>query len=1053
MTDFVARSGRAGARSGVRAPSARFAVVAAVGLLLLGSALLVSIPATSTHRFASLSHLLYDRPHDPPAAAPAGVGTVVDTLELTTNRLLPGNQQLPVQSDPQMVLFDPATGNFYVRGGAGETLTVVNASTDTVLTALTIGYGGSAYIPNVPTMAIDSTTGYLYETNPSASTVGVVQTSTNTLVANVSVGGSPGGIVFDPSSGNLYTSNWVNGTVSVISGSTNTVVATIPVGGEAGAILYDSVDQEVFVSNFNKGNVSVIDTSTETVVANPVTGIASGEPVALALDSQDDLVSVVNSLTDNVTVINGTTNAAMTSVGVGTVPTSATYAPSTDTLLVANGASNNITVLQQPAETILATIAIGHGAQGAAEDPVSGDIYIADYGANSVAVVDPANNSLIATVTTNNFPEDLGVDTSSGNVYVGNEGTSQVDSNLTVISGSSGTSVASIPLVVYPTSLTAAPNGKVYAVDHGGVGAFIIPETTNREGGYAPSASPGPVVSAYDTATGDLWIASAGTGTVNVVTASGSPVATLELGFDTDGLAYDAGNGRIYVSNYYSGNVTIVNGATETVVSVLTVAAFNSLGAEIYDPVDHAVYVADYSYHNVTVVNGASTNGSIQVGSDPTSFAYDPENGTIFVANYGSNNISVINALTNQVTGSIGGYFPEYLAYDAATNALYVSTSENGEVDAVNATTYASLGTPLLIQDSIDSGGIAYGATSQEIYVANTYDSSISILSSSAAPTNATYPVTFVESGLVGSPTWEVTLGSVPNSSSTNQIGFVEPNGTYGFVVGTVPGYVVNVSSGDVTVLGASKTVDLGFTAAMGGGGGSYPVQFNESGLLQGTPWGVSLSPSGATGASTADAPSPIVFEAPNASYTFTVHAVTGYTSAPGTGTVAVAGQPRYQTIDFTAVPSPLTATLAVAPAEVTLGATSTLTTTASGGSPSYSYSYSGLPAGCASDNSATVQCTPTVTGTFAITVNVTDSAKLTVEAHATLQVIPPVSTNISPSGSSNWVWEIVGGLVILFALLLLFVWWRRRKKAEPALPPTPGPATSIPAPPPSGPS
>ncbi len=130
-----------------------------------------------------------------------------------------------------MVLYDPSSGNFYVRGNGGQTISVVNASTDTVLTSLTVGYGGSAYIPNVPTAALDLATGYLYETNPSLGTVGVIQTSTNVLTASIELGTSPGGIVFDPANGNLYTSNLITDNVSVISGTTNQVLTSIHVGG------------------------------------------------------------------------------------------------------------------------------------------------------------------------------------------------------------------------------------------------------------------------------------------------------------------------------------------------------------------------------------------------------------------------------------------------------------------------------------------------------------------------------------------------------------------------------------------------------------------------------------------------------------------------------------------------------------------------------------------------------------------------------------------------------------------------------------------------------
>ena len=204
------------------------------------------------------------------------------------------------------------------------------------------------------------------------------------------------------------------------------------------------------------------------------------------------------------------------------------------------------------------------------------------------------------------------------------------------------------------------------------------------------------------------------------------------------------------------------------------------------------MYVADYSDHNVTVISGLATNGSIQVGTDPTSFAYDPLNDTIFVANYGTANISVVDASSNQLAGSFSAYFPQYLAYDAQSNSLYMVTSENGEVAAYNATSYASLGTPLVIQSSVRAGGIAYSSASGDIYVSNEYDSSISILSSVAV---TFYSVWFNETGLPALQNWAVNLQGTPGSSSTSSILFSEQNGSYSFTVGAVTGYTPNTTS------------------------------------------------------------------------------------------------------------------------------------------------------------------------------------------------------------------------------------------------------------------
>ncbi|MCI4373562.1 MAG: hypothetical protein L3K02_07985, partial [Thermoplasmata archaeon] len=415
---------------------------------------------------------------------------------------------------------------------------------------------------------------------------------------------------------------------------------------------------------------------------------------------------------------------------------------------------------------------------------------------------------------------------------------------------------------------------------------------------------------------------------------------------------------------------------------------------------------------------------------------------TIFVANYGSGNITVVNASTNQPVGSLSGYFPQYLAYDSGTNVLYMSSSENGQVDAYNATTYASLGPPLTIQSSIRSGGIAYTPSNGYIYVSNEFDSSISILSG----VNVTsYPVTFVETGLVAGTSWGVTLGGVANASVTNQIGFVELNGTLAFAVGVVPGYVANVSSGNVVVSGGPAVVDIGFTPIQTGG--NYLVTFNETGLVSGTHWDVSMTPGGSSGGA---APTSIVFDVANGSYDFTVLAVTGYSASPASGSVVVVGGPQWVTITFTPGVNALTASLAIDPSNVTLGGSATLTTTASGGTPPLAYAYSGLPSGCTTVNLASFSCTSTVAGTFPITVNVSDSAGAHALAHATLKVSSQ-SGPTGTSGSSTVEWVLITVVVIVALLLLLFFFIASRRKRDRAEGPKPADAVAPPPTPPGG--
>jgi hypothetical protein len=153
------------------------------------------------------------------------------------------------------------------------------------------------------------------------------------------------------------------------------------------------------------------------------------------------------------------------------------------------------------------------------------------------------------------------------------------------------------------------------------------------------------------------------------------------------------------------------------------------------------------------------------------------------------------------------------------------------------------------------------------------------------------YSVGFVESGLPTGTRWSVTLNGTISGSTGLSLGFIEPNGSYLFTVGSVAGYAPNPLTGTASVNGAADTVTITFTAILPG---TYPVVFTESGLPLGIRWSVTLN--GTLQAS--NGPS-IEFVEPSGNYTYSVGAPVGYSATPNPGTAAVQGKNASVTIRF----------------------------------------------------------------------------------------------------------------------------------------------------------
>jgi YVTN family beta-propeller protein len=274
-------------------------------------------------------------------------GSVATTLDLVDNRTLPGATQPISQDTPLSVVDDPANGDLYVRGYTGQSLTVVNGTTNTAIAEIAVPYSQN---PSVLTpQTVDPVGRWVYVANDGASSnITIINGTTNVVSGSISLSGSPNAIVDDPTQELLYVPIFLSNEVAVVDTTTNSVLKYIPVGSHPNAILFDPTSDQVFVANWGSANVTVLSTTSNTVVTNIATG---SYPVALALDTHDDKVDVANSYNGNpgtVTVISApalSTTHGGVNISVGRDPDALAYAPSQNRLFVANAGTNNVSVL------------------------------------------------------------------------------------------------------------------------------------------------------------------------------------------------------------------------------------------------------------------------------------------------------------------------------------------------------------------------------------------------------------------------------------------------------------------------------------------------------------------------------------------------------------------------------------------------------------------------------------------------------------------------------------------------------------------------------------
>lgn len=165
----------------------------------------------------------------------------------------------------------------------------------------------------------------------------------------------------------------------------------------------------------------------------------------------------------------------------------------------------------------------------------------------------------------------------------------------------------------------------------------------------------------------------------------------------------------------------------------------------------------------------------------------------------------------------------------------------------------------------------------------------------------------------------------------------------------------------------ATLTLGEGTTITTVASGGTAPLAYAYTGLP--------------TGCSTADQASIVCTPSELGTYLVQV-TVTDSSATPLTASATLTLQvnPEGGTLvitSFSASPNP-----------VTVGSSTTISVGASGGTTPYAYSYTGLPSGCSSSDTGALSCVPTSSGSFTVTVEVTDSASPMQSASATTTLV-----------------------------------------------------------------
>lgn len=242
-----------------------------------------------------------------------------------------------------------------------------------------------------------------------------------------------------------------------------------------------------------------------------------------------------------------------------------------------------------------------------------------------------------------------------------------------------------------------------------------------------------PVAIALNPVTNKIYVANYASNTVTVIDGTTNTTTTVAVGTYPLAIAVNPATNKIYVANVSSQSLTVIDGVTNFATTITIPVAYSTVGSIAVNPVTNKIYVTSSS-NTVAVIDGANNSiTTITVSGLPYSIglrtvAVNAVTNKIYVAGTGgySNNgtVTVIDGITNTYTTLTAGIDPNAIAINPITNQIYVANYWSGTVMVIDGDSNSIT----TIGAGVYPNGLAINPITNKIYVANIAGSTIRVI-------------------------------------------------------------------------------------------------------------------------------------------------------------------------------------------------------------------------------------------------------------------------------------------------------------------------------------
>ena len=259
---------------------------------------------------------------------------------------------------------------------------------------------------------------------------------------------------------------------------------------------------------------------------------------------------------------------------------------------------------------------------------------------------------------------------------------------------------------------------------------LVLANDTLLPGDYLPPRVSEPYNLAVDPVDGRLFVTNYNSSDVSVLSLQNdSLLAVVPVGTQPTATVYDAANDQVFVLSQGTDAVTAIGGSSARVVATAPVGgqagSFGYPALLALDPASQQLFVANVANATISVVSAVNDTvlTTIPTDVDPVALAFDPANGEVYVAEESyyltpkCSFVAAINGSSDTVVAQIPvGEFPDALAVDPVTDTVYVANLGANNVSVVNGTTDTVTAT---VPVGVLPDAITYVSASNQVFVVN----------------------------------------------------------------------------------------------------------------------------------------------------------------------------------------------------------------------------------------------------------------------------------------------------------------------------------------------